>query len=183
MTQRELFGRIPRTALESRWVMWTVQAESLHLPWRTACIEYRTDGTPPMISEKPALLSRAGTIYRHCNASQRHLLLHPMEQSHRNNSLLPVALLRERKITATTSASALRTGCGGKSADTGETFLTVFYPGTTDPSASTPIDLRPGSTFDNAEFSPFPSLSCRACFGTDREQFGPVLFAARAHQH
>jgi len=69
-----------------------------------------------MISENTGSTSRAGTIYRHDNASQGTYLLHPMEQTFiiGNYSLLPVALIAGTKDTATTSAQrSCRTVCGG----------------------------------------------------------------------
>ena len=38
-------------------------------------------------------------------------------------------------------------------AETGETYLPVFYPGTSDPAAANPIELGPGATVDSVDFT------------------------------
>jgi protocatechuate 3,4-dioxygenase beta subunit len=58
-----------------------------------------------------------------------------------------------------TPGGAIRLGAvtgtaGGlvSAADTGETFLTVYYPGTTDSASAAPIDLRPGVNLTGVDF-------------------------------
>jgi protocatechuate 3,4-dioxygenase beta subunit len=49
-------------------------------------------------------------------------------------------------------ADALAQGVVSAAAFRDETYLTVYYPGTTDQSAALPIDLKPGAVFSGVEF-------------------------------
>jgi len=55
----------------------------------------------------------------------------------------------ERTMTAGRLAAA---GVVGP-ADTGETYLPIFYPGTTDAAQASPIEVRPGATANNVDFT------------------------------
>jgi len=57
-----------------------------------------------------------------------------------------------RDLGRTMSASDLAAMGIVRTADTGETYLQVYYPGTTDLAMAAPIDLKPGATFSNADF-------------------------------
>lgn len=54
--------------------------------------------------------------------------------------------------TRLSAADALARGVISATAFRGETYLTVYYPGTTDQSAAFPIDLKPDSVFSGVEF-------------------------------
>lgn len=51
-------------------------------------------------------------------------------------------------------AEALARGVVSAAAFRDETYLTVYHPGTTDPAAARPIDLKPGAVFSGLEFRP-----------------------------
>jgi hypothetical protein len=51
-------------------------------------------------------------------------------------------------------ADALARGTVSAAAFQDETYLTVYYPGTTDPAAALPIDLKRGAVFSGVEFRP-----------------------------
>ena len=69
---------------------------------------------------------------------------------------------------AAIGATAIRVGGGAASvfgmppsADTNETYLTVYYPGTTDGAAASPIDLRPGASFTGVDLTVVDSRAVR----------------------
>jgi hypothetical protein len=71
-----------------------------------------------------------------------------------NFAMLPgVSLAGKKDPNRTTTAGVLAAAGVVGPADTGETYLPVFYPGTTDPSAAKLIELRPGVTLNSMDFT------------------------------
>jgi len=62
-------------------------------------------------------------------------------------------LAGKRDIDRTITSEALAAAGVVGPAETGETYLPVFFPGTTDPSAANPIDLHAGATLNAIDFT------------------------------
>ena len=65
-------------------------------------------------------------------------------------------------------------GLGGP--DSGETYLTVYYPGTTDAAGAAPVDLRPGANFTGVDLSVVDTraVRVRGRVVTNRAGFGGI---------
>jgi protocatechuate 3,4-dioxygenase beta subunit len=77
---------------------------------------------------------------------------------------------------APANGAAAYMGSGPAGPDSGETYLTVYYPGTTDAAAAAPIDLRPGANFTGVDLSVVDTraVRIRGRVVTNRPDFGGI---------